>query len=314
MKSKNASDNVLIQTGTLLGLQYKVQAFLGEGSFGKVAKCVDTVTNEELAIKITKDNPFFNKQALKEAGTIEILKRLQILDHDMCHLVRWDGSFLHQSFICLRFELLDLSLFHYMQQRNFQPLIMAEIRPLLRQLTTSLLHLDSLGIIHADLKPENIMIVDCGQQPLQVKIIDFGLACHSSDAALGTCVQTLCFRAPEVMLGLVYAQPIDMWSLGLVAAELALGRPAFPAANDHEQTPDEFPPRYEYKFKDTRGFRSLNDLERKLYYRNKADRNEVQQLVDLLQKMLEVDQNERILPVKALEHPFFSVQQEIICV
>uniref|UniRef100_A0A3B4XCN4 Protein kinase domain-containing protein n=1 Tax=Seriola lalandi dorsalis TaxID=1841481 RepID=A0A3B4XCN4_SERLL len=55
-----------LDAGTLLASRYEVQAFLGEGTFGKVAKCADTVTNTKVAIKITKDDPFFTEQALEE--------------------------------------------------------------------------------------------------------------------------------------------------------------------------------------------------------------------------------------------------------
>lgn len=57
-----------IQEGTLLASRYEVQEFLGEGSFGIVAKCVDTLTNTELAIKITKDDPCVTKRALEEVS------------------------------------------------------------------------------------------------------------------------------------------------------------------------------------------------------------------------------------------------------
>ena len=62
------------------------------------------------------------------------------------------------------------------------------------QVTTALLHLEALEIIHSDLKPDNIMIVDRKQQPLKVKLIDFGLAHTVSDADLVKCVQALWFR------------------------------------------------------------------------------------------------------------------------
>lgn len=62
------------------------------------------------------------------------------------------------------------------------------------QLTTALLHLEALEIIHADIKPENIMVVDRRQHPLRVKIIDFGLALHVYDAVPGSCVQSLWYR------------------------------------------------------------------------------------------------------------------------
>ena len=46
----------------------EVQAFLGEGSFGNVARCLDVVSDTKVAIKITKDKPYLTKQALEEVN------------------------------------------------------------------------------------------------------------------------------------------------------------------------------------------------------------------------------------------------------
>uniref|UniRef100_A0A3Q2PRB0 Protein kinase domain-containing protein n=1 Tax=Fundulus heteroclitus TaxID=8078 RepID=A0A3Q2PRB0_FUNHE len=54
--------------------------------------------------------------------------------------------------------------------------------------------LQDVGIVHADLKPENIMIVDRGQQAMRVKIIDFGLALKNPEEHTGTVLQTLWYR------------------------------------------------------------------------------------------------------------------------
>ncbi|XP_044202059.1 homeodomain-interacting protein kinase 3-like [Thunnus albacares] len=348
MELSDMSDIFPICKGTLLASRYKVQAFLGEGSFGKVAKCVDIVNDTKMAVKIIKDKPYFTQRALEE---IKILQQLQTLDEDKCSLVRWNGLFFHERFICLKFELLDLSLYDYMKQRSFQPLCISEVRPVIHQLTTALLHLEALEIMHADLKPDNIMVVDRRQEVLQVKIIDFGLARHVSDAVPGSCVQSLWYRAPEVMLGLVFMEPIDMWSLGLVAAEIALGFPLFPGSHEYDmmkfivetlgqppdyllnsgqnstrffciegnynkqtwklKTPELFARQTGHYYKDTRLFHfcSLDALEEGMCFGNKAEQNELQNFVDLLKKMLLVDKNRRIIPLQVLEHPFFSVEQ-----
>ncbi|KAI4832737.1 hypothetical protein KUCAC02_015690 [Chaenocephalus aceratus] len=221
---------------------------------------------------------------------IKILQKLQTLDADKCSLVKWYGSFYHEKLICLEFEHLDLSLYEYMLQRKHNALPIAEIRPVLRQLTTALLHLEALEIIHADIKPENIMVVNRLQHPLQVKLIDFGLARHVSEAVPGTAVQSLWYRAPEVLLGMDFSEQIDMWSLGAVAAEIAAGFALFPA--DHEY--------------DT--LKQIVDLV--IPYRHVAKREELLNFVDLLKNMLLPDKCGRIIPFTVLEHPFFAVEQD----
>uniref|UniRef100_A0A3Q0RVK1 Protein kinase domain-containing protein n=1 Tax=Amphilophus citrinellus TaxID=61819 RepID=A0A3Q0RVK1_AMPCI len=103
-----------------------------------------------------------------------------------------------------------------------------ELRPILYQLANALSRLSAMGIIHADLKPENVMVVDRTQSPIKMNVIDFGLACPVSAVIPGDCVQTVWYRVPEVMLQAPFDQAIDMWSLGLIAVELAIGRPLYP--------------------------------------------------------------------------------------
>jgi serine/threonine protein kinase len=64
------------------------------------------------------------------------------------------------------------------------------------------LNLQQLGLIHADLKPENIMLVDPVRQPYRVKVIDFGSASHVSKAVCNTYLQSRYYRAPEIILGM----------------------------------------------------------------------------------------------------------------
>lgn len=95
--------------------------------------------------------------------------------------------------------------------------------------------LQQLGLIHADLKPENIMLVDPVRQPYRVKVIDFGSASHVSKAVCNTYLQSRYYRAPEIILGLPFGEAIDMWSLGCVVAELFLGWPLYPGSSEYDQ-------------------------------------------------------------------------------
>lgn len=131
-------------------------------------------------------------------------------------------------------------------------------------MATALLLLKSLGVVHSDLKPDNIMMVDQMNQPLKIKVIDFGLARHVSQTQRGSYFQPRFYRqvtgppaqfqykqpkgttkrcwyfifsslrSPEVILGLPYTPAIDMWSLGCIAAELFLGHVLYPGDCEYD--------------------------------------------------------------------------------
>uniref|UniRef100_A0A8P4GH69 Protein kinase domain-containing protein n=1 Tax=Dicentrarchus labrax TaxID=13489 RepID=A0A8P4GH69_DICLA len=192
-------------------------------------------------------------------------------------------------------------------KRDFRGLSMAELRPILFQLATTLSHLRSMDIVHADLKPDNVMIVDSKKQPLKVKLIDFGLARPVSAVEPGVCVQTTWYRAPEVMLHLPFDEAIDMWSLGLVAAELATGSPLYPGDTDYDvlrfilETQGQ--PADDQRWMCQR-LKSLDDLEHLMM--DSDHQTEQRLLVDLIKRMLELDPEQRIKPLEVLQHPFFA--------
>uniref|UniRef100_A0A3Q1AKX6 Protein kinase domain-containing protein n=1 Tax=Amphiprion ocellaris TaxID=80972 RepID=A0A3Q1AKX6_AMPOC len=208
-----------------LGNCHIVEDIIGEGGFGVVAKCRNTDTNKTVAIKINKSEAGILQQAVEE---IAILKRLRCLNPDTCNIVRWDGFFFHKENICMTFELLDQSLYHYLQEQHTRGLTMGELKPILHQLATALAHLHSTEIVHADLKPVNVMVVNRHQHPIQVKLIDFGLACPVSEVKQGACFGTVWYSAPEMLLGVPFKESFDMWSLGLIMAELILGCHLYP--------------------------------------------------------------------------------------
>jgi len=131
--------------------------------------------------------------------------------------------------------MLDQNLYDFLKLQKFAPLQLRHIRPIAQQVLTALWKLKSIGLIHADLKPENIMLVDPLRQPYRVKVIDFGSASYTSQALCSTYLQSRYYRAPEILLGRSYSEMIDMWSLGCVLAELFLGWPLYPGSSEYDQ-------------------------------------------------------------------------------
>ncbi|XP_051932472.1 homeodomain-interacting protein kinase 1 isoform X2 [Hippocampus zosterae] len=232
--SNGEGDYQLVQHEILCSVScsYEVLEFLGRGTFGQVAKCWKRGTNEIVAIKILKNHPSYARQGQIEVG---ILNKLSAENADEYNFVRSYECFQHKGHTCLVFEMLEQNLYDFLKHSKFSPLPLRHIRPILQQVATALMKLKSLELIHADLKPENIMLVDPLRQPYRVKVIDFGSASHVSKAVCSTYLQSRYYRAPEIILGLQFCEAIDMWSLGCVIAELFLGWPLYPGASEYDQ-------------------------------------------------------------------------------
>ncbi|XP_041610863.1 homeodomain-interacting protein kinase 1 isoform X3 [Vulpes lagopus] len=352
--SSGEGDYQLVQHEILCSMtnSYEVLEFLGRGTFGQVAKCWKRSTKEIVAIKILKNHPSYARQGQIE---VSILSRLSSENADEYNFVRSYECFQHKNHTCLVFEMLEQNLYDFLKQNKFSPLPLKYIRPILQQVATALMKLKSLGLIHADLKPENIMLVDPVRQPYRVKVIDFGSASHVSKAVCSTYLQSRYYRAPEIILGLPFCEAIDMWSLGCVIAELFLGWPLYPGASEYDQiryisqtqglpaeyllsagtkttrffnrdpnlgyplwrlkTPEEHELETGIKSKEARKYifnclddmaqvNMSTDLEGTDMLAEKADRREY---IDLLKKMLTIDADKRITPLKTLNHQFVTM-------
>ncbi|CAH2225114.1 Homeodomain-interacting kinase 2 [Pelobates cultripes] len=210
---------------------YEVQELLGSGTFGQVVKCVKKGTSENVAIKMLKNHKYVAEDAQEE---IKILTQLNKERPDEFNVIKAHEFFLYNNIICLVFEMLHMSLFDYMESIGGSfPVRM--IRPIVAQVGIALAKLKSLGIIHTDLKPDNIMLVDNITHPLKVKVIDFGCALHVSEARCSSYIQARCYRSPEIILAYPFGEAIDMWSLGCIMAELFTGYVLYPGASEYDQ-------------------------------------------------------------------------------
>lgn len=190
--------------------------------------------HDRVAVKILKNEPSYARQGQVE---ICILQTLANQDSDKYNFVTAYECFTHFSHQCLVFEMLDLNLYEFLRNDKFAPLSLSCIRPIIQQVLAALDKLKSLKLIHADLKPENIMLVNPKKHPFRVKVIDFGSAVYTKHCSnlTSTYLQSRYYRAPEILLGLPFDNTIDIWSLGCVAAELYLGWPLYPGASEYDQ-------------------------------------------------------------------------------
>jgi len=157
----------------------------------------------------------------------------------------------------------SLNLYELIKKNNYQGFSLSLIRRFANSLISCLRLLYRENIIHCDLKPvsnikksshshlffsliqnvsyliyivlllqENVLLKQRGSS--SIKVIDFGSSCYSHQRVY-TYIQSRFYRSPEVILGLTYGPPIDMWSLGCILAELYTGYPLFPGEDEIEQ-------------------------------------------------------------------------------
>ncbi|KAI1270512.1 hypothetical protein F5Y18DRAFT_14742 [Xylariaceae sp. FL1019] len=219
-----------IIVGDHLAYRYEIVDVLGKGSFGQVVRCIDHKTGVLVAVKIIRNKKRFHQQALVE---VNILKKLREWDPKNKHsMVNFTHSFYFRGHLCISTELLDMNLYEFIKSNSFRGFSLKLIRRFTKQMLSSLILLKQHKVIHCDLKPENILL----RHPLhsEIKVIDFGSSCFENEKVY-TYIQSRFYRSPEVILGMTYGLPIDMWSIGCILAELYTGVPIFPGENEQEQ-------------------------------------------------------------------------------
>jgi dual specificity tyrosine-phosphorylation-regulated kinase 2/3/4 len=210
--------------------RYEILEVIGKGSFGQVIRALDHMTNKHVAIKIIRNKKRFHHPALVEVRILDHLrKKDKDGNHNVIHMLEY---FNFRNHLCISFELLSLNLFELIKKNSYQGFSLNLIRRFANSMLKCLRLLQKENIIHCDLKPENVLLKQRGSS--SIKVIDFGSSCYTNQRVY-TYIQSRFYRSPEVILGLTYGTPIDMWSLGCILAELYTGYPLFPGENEVEQ-------------------------------------------------------------------------------
>ncbi|KAK9374634.1 kinase-like domain-containing protein [Lipomyces chichibuensis] len=315
--------------------RYHIQANLGKGMFSSVVKAFDSVEKRDVAIKIIRNNEIMYKAGMKEMG---IVKKLNLSDpDDKKHLIRLLRSFEFRGHLCLVFEGLSKNLREVLKRFGRDAGInITAIRAYAQQIFLALLHLRRTNVLHADLKPDNILVNE-GRNML--KVCDLGSASDVSENAITPYLASRFYRAPELILGLQYDFAVDMWSIGCTLFELYTGRILFPGSNNNQMlkiimqsrgkiphkllrkglfTPSHFDEQLNFLSRETdtltgkpvvKGMSFSGRIERDLKsrvleYARGEDKGVVGAFVDLLDKCLNLNPEKRITPAEALRHPF----------
>ena len=233
-------------------------------------------------------------------------------------------SFYFRNHLCISTELLDVNLYEWIKTNSFRGFSLNIVRRMARQLLSTLVLLKQHRVIHCDLKPENILLA----HPLhsEIKVIDFGSSCFENEKVY-TYIQSRFYRSPEVILGMTYGMPIDMWSLGCILAEIYTGVPIFPGENELEQLAcimEVFGPPERHLiekssrrklFFDSLGKPRINVSSKGRRRRpssktlQQAIKCDDEAFIDFLKQSLRWDQDRRLKPDEAIRHPFITGQK-----
>uniref|UniRef100_A0AAV2IYC1 Protein kinase domain-containing protein n=1 Tax=Knipowitschia caucasica TaxID=637954 RepID=A0AAV2IYC1_KNICA len=186
---------------------YDLLDFMGEGVYGEVFKALNKRTGEVVALKQVKNIKRASYFWLRE---LRMLRTIGSLDADSSNCICLNNCFKSaDGDHFMEFEMLDQNVLQFMEKRD-APFSLKELRPMAKGLLEALDSLRSVGVIHTDIKLDNIMFVDQEAKPFKVKLIDFGVAEFRKEMHIGDSIQPLAYRAPEVILGLPLSEAVDI--------------------------------------------------------------------------------------------------------
>ncbi|KAI9372680.1 kinase-like domain-containing protein [Aspergillus egyptiacus] len=327
-----------VRLGELINGRYHVHQNLGKGMFSSVVRAMDSKTNSLVAIKIVRNNDTMKKAGLKE---INILEQLREADpEDKKHIIRFERSFEHKGHLCMVFENLSMDLRGVLKKFGRDVgLNLRAIRVYAQQIFLGLSLLRKCNILHADLKPDNLLV---NEQRNVLKVCDLGSASPASDNEITPYLVSRFYRAPEIILGIPYDYAVDMWSIGCTLFELYTGKILFTGRNNNQMLKSimecrgKYPPKLLRKgtlthlhFDDMLNFHSTEedkitgrlatrvidfkkptrDLRTRLMGKGTrgmtdSEAKELALFVDLLDRCLSLNPEKRCTPAEALKHPF----------
>ena len=266
---------------------------LGRGAFSSVDMVKDTSTGILYAKKIIA--PKFIKHSQKELRLLLLFKKIS---HK--NIVRFFGKMPYKDTICFIFEKLHLNLYNFYKQYP-EKINKNLLCSFTKQMLEGLEFIHSLFIIHADLKPENVMITNLKEN--RIKLIDFGSSIiNGTEKHTHFYKVSRYYRAPELVYELQFDEKIDIWSVGCILYELIVFNPLFYSRNTEMLKMLMTSLSYEKKFMK---YIQMNNLFDGLSIRDQM------YLGDVLYTTLEYDFKNRLSAKQCLELPYFDMIRDI---
>jgi serine/threonine protein kinase len=216
------------ETGILLAERYRIVGFAGEGSMAQILLGVDTHTKEPVALKTLRTSGtdrekrrLFNEvlsaaavQHPNVTGILDVVEGKERLPYIVMEYLQ--GETLGDHLRRKRVARTDLLL------------------PLLTDAAMGLAAAHECGIVHRDVKPDNVFLVGAIDAPHTAKIVDFGLAkSHVKLTSIGTAIGTVEYMAPEQVLADDIDLRVDVYGFGIVLYRTFAGRLPFDSPDKH---------------------------------------------------------------------------------
>jgi len=203
--------------GKKLDGRYDIRELIGIGGMANVYRCYDTIDDREVAIKILKDEYLNNLEFIRRFKNES--KAIAVLSHPNIVKV-FDVSF-GDMIQYIVMEYIDgITLKEYIQQQGV--LTWKETVHLISQVLQALSHAHSKGVVHRDIKPQNMMLLSDGT----IKVTDFGIARFSNNTRTMTeqAIGSVHYIAPEQAKGDITDGRTDIYSLGVMMYEMLTGK------------------------------------------------------------------------------------------
>ncbi|KAF5316100.1 hypothetical protein D9619_006172 [Psilocybe cf. subviscida] len=200
---------------------------VGKGAFGKVRVVQHKQTRDLYALKYINKAKCVKMKAVP--NVIQERRLLEEIDHPFIVNLRYAFQDDENCFFVLDLMLGGDLRFH-LERLGSMP--EDTVRFYMAQLSSALSFLHDLGIMHRDLKPDNILLDERGNAHLT----DFNIAVHFGERKLNGVAGSMAYMAPEILARRGYTYHIDWWSLGVCAYELIFGRRPFRGRSNADLT------------------------------------------------------------------------------
>lgn len=257
---------------------------LGTGAFSVVKLATNIETHEKVAVKIVQKKKLTDEDLASLAMEVQIL---HTMNHP--HIIKLHEVFEENDEFFIVTELVEggelfdriVAKSHYTEK---------EARDLIKIFLLTMEYMHAQNVVHRDLKPENLLLVSEASDS-DVKIADFGFAKRITELLPHeTACGTPGYVAPEILRGDHYGSEVDIWSMGVICYVLLAGYPPF------------------YDDDQKKLFKKIK--EGRYYFHEDYWSNVSEDAMDLIRKMLCVNQAQRWTATQLLHHPWIMADDE----